>query len=384
MATAATALSVAAMVITLSMVNGFQKAVSQKVYSFWGHVRVQSLEPLRSMVSEESSFAKSGAVEKTIASNPGIAHYNAFAVKSIVLKTKENFEGVLLKGVDENFSKQPFKGFLKEGKTLSFPRAGYSNDILLSEHTASQLNVKPGDTIQCYFIRGAEDIRSRPLVLTGIFKTGIEEYDNSFVIADIRFLRRLNLWDSTEIGGYEAWTKSGVKDDIVAEQINKGLPQGLTGKSIQRVYPNIFDWLSIQDQTKVIVLVVMIIVAVINLITCLLILVMERTRMVGVLKAVGMEDDNIQEIFWYYAGWIAMVGIGLGLLFGLGICWLQQITGLIKMDEATYYVSVLPVHIVWWQVALVAIGSFIICFLSLRLPLLFVKTISPVKAIRFK
>jgi lipoprotein-releasing system permease protein len=133
----------------------------------------------------------------------------------------------------------------------------------------------------------------------------------------------------------------------------------------------------------VIVLVVMIIVAIINLVTCLLILVMERTRMVGVLKAVGMSEESIQQIFWYYAGWIALTGIGAGLLTGLGICWLQQATGLIKMDEATYYVSVLPVQIVWWQVLAVAAGSFLICFLALRLPLLFVKTISPVKAIRF-
>jgi lipoprotein-releasing system permease protein len=384
LATAATALSVAAMVITLSMVNGFQKAVSQKVYSFWGHVRVQSLEPMRSMVSEESSFTKTNEVQSIISSNPGIAHFNSFAVKSIVLKTKEHFEGVLLKGMDENFSKQPFDLFLKQGKSIRFPTDGYSNDILLSEHTAGQLNVHPGDTIQCYFIRGVDDIRSRPLVLSGIYKTGIEEYDNSFALADIRFLRRLNLWDSTEIGGYEAWIKEDYQADTVAAQINQQLPQGLSSRSIQKIYPNIFDWLSIQDQTKVIVLVVMIIVAIINLVTCLLILVMERTRMVGVLKAMGMDDRSIQQIFWYYAGWIALTGIGVGLLAGLGICGLQQFTGLIKMDEATYYVAVLPVQIVWWQVLAVAAGSFIICFLALRLPLLFVKTISPVKAIRFK
>jgi lipoprotein-releasing system permease protein len=366
------------------MVNGFQKAVSEKVWSFWGNIRVLSLEPMRSMVSEEGSFTRSSSIEAMLKQNAAIAHYNSFAVKSIVLKTKENFEGVLLKGVDENFSKQSFSPFLQKGHSINFSDSAYSNDILISEHTAKQLAVKTGDTINCYFIRGTEDIRSRPLVLSGIYKTGIEDYDNSFVLADIRFLRRLNLWDSTEIGGYEAWLKPGYDADTIAMQINNQLPQGLSGKSIQKVYPNIFDWLAIQDQTKKIVLIVMILVAVINLVTCLLILVMERTRMVGVLKAVGMAETHIQRIFWYYAGWIALIGIGLGLLTGLGICWIQQFTGVIKMDEATYYVSVMPVYIIWWQVLTVAAGSFVICFLALRLPLLFVKTISPVKAIRFK
>jgi lipoprotein-releasing system permease protein len=245
------------------------------------------------------------------------------------------------------------------------------------------LNAKPGDTLQCIFIRSGADIRTRPLIVSGIYKTGIEEYDNSFAIADIRFLRRLNLWASTEIGGYEAWLEPGTNADTSVKVLKALLPQGKSAYTIRQLYPNIFDWLAIQDQTKQIVLWVMIAVAVINLVTCLLILVMERTRMVGILKAVGMSGASIGRIFWYYAAWIALTGIACGLAFGLGVCWLQMATGFIKMDEATYYVSEMPVYIIWWQVAAVAVGSFLICFLALRLPLLFVKSISPVKAIRF-
>lgn len=383
LAVTATAISVGAMVITLSMVNGFQRAVAEKVYSFWGHIRIQALSPIRSMVSEEGSFHQSRVVENAIRQTPGLVHYQAFAVKSVVLKTKDNFEGVLLKGIDRRFEKQQFR-FMKTGKNLHYPDSGCSRDIVISEPTAKQLNVKPGDTVQCIFIRSGADIKARPLIISGIYKTGIDEYDNSFALADLNFLRRLNLWDSTEVGGYEAWLAPGINADSAAYVLNQFLPQGISCYSIKQLYPNIFDWLAIQDQTKQIVIWVMIAVAVINLITCLLILVMERTRMVGILKAVGMPESSLGSIFWYYAAWIALTGIAYGLAFGLGICWLQMGTGFLKMDEATYYVSEMPVYIIWWQVALVAAGSFVICFLALRLPLFFVRTISPVKAIRFQ
>lgn len=383
LAVTATAISVAAMIITLSMVSGFQRAVSQKVFSFWGHLRVQSLSPIRSMVSEEGAFNANDTIENAIKNAGGVAHFHAFAVKSVVLKTRDNFEGVLLKGVDRQFAKEPF-GFLKSGRSLQFPDSGYSRDVIISAPAAKQLNAKPGDTLQCIFIRSGDDIRTRPLVISGIYKTGIEEYDNSFALADLNFLRRLNLWDSATVGGYEAWLTGDANAASTAAAINQALPQGVSAYTIRQLYPNIFDWLAIQDQTKQIVVWVMIAVAVINLVTCLLILVMERTRMVGILKAVGMNNTAIGSIFWYYAAWIALVGIGFGLLFGLGICWLQQATGIVKMDESTYYVSEMPVYIIWWQVALVAAGSFIICFLALRLPLFFVRTISPVKAIRFQ
>ena len=384
LAIAATAISVAAMIITLSMVNGFQRTVAEKVFSFWGHARIQNLVPVRSMMAEEESFRRSDSLENAILHVPGIAHLQAYATKSVVIKTKENFEGVLLKGVDNRFNSSYFAGFMRAGKSINFSDSGYSKDILLSEPTASQLQVKTGDTIQVFFIRGAEDIRTRPLVVSGIYKTGIEEYDKNFAIADIRFLRRLNLWDSSLVGGYELWVSNLSKLDTISQQIQDALPQGLQSVPIRRVYPNIFDWLSIQDQTKLIVIVVMTIVAIINLITCLLILVMERTRMVGVLKAAGMADTGIQTIFWYYASWIAGVGIAAGLGIGLGVSLLQQLTGFIKMDETAYYVSAVPVHIIWWQVLAIALVTFGICFAALRLPLLFVNRVSPVKAVQFR
>ncbi|TAD84851.1 MAG: ABC transporter permease [Bacteroidetes bacterium] len=383
MAMAATAISVAAMIVTLCMVNGFQRAVSEKVFSFWGHVRVQSLEPLRSTVSEEVGFASSDSIAALVEKTPHLSHYQSFAVKSVVLRTAGNFEGILLKGVDERFDKHPF-GFMVEGRSINFGSGGYSNDVLLSREMAARLQVKPGDTLQCLFVRNAADMRTRPLVVSGLFHTGVDEYDNNFALADLRFLRRLNLWDSTQIGGYELWLDQPKRMDTLAKQLSRALPQGLEARSIRALYPNVFDWLGIQDQTKLIVVVVMTVVATINLITCLLILVMERTRMVGALKAMGLGNGGVQAIFWYYAGWIALMGTGLGLAVGLGICWLQMATGIIKMDESTYFVRTVPVHIIWWQIAVVVLAAVASCLLWLRLPLLYVNKISPVKAAGFK
>lgn len=380
----ATIFSVAAMVITLGMVNGFQQAVAEKVNSFWGHVRVQQISPLRSLVAEETAFARNDTADLQIAAMPELMRYHTYAIKSVVVKSRDNFEGVLLKGVDSSFYKPAFAQFVKSGALPDFGDSAYSKQIMLSEAAASQLRAAVGDTLAVYFIRGANDIRSRPLVVGGIYKTGIEEYDKNFAIADIRFLRKLNLWPDELIGGYEIWIKDPGKAELLAAELNLLLPQGLQSAAIRRIYPNIFDWLAVQDQTKTIVTIIMLIVAVINLVTCLLVLVMERTRMVGVLKALGLTGTGIQRIFWFYAAWISIVGIGAGLAVGLGVLWFQQATGFLKMDEATYYVAVVPVKIIWWQVIAVASGSFLICFLALRIPLIYIRFVSPVKAIRFQ
>ncbi len=371
------------MIITLSLVNGFQKAVSEKVYSFWGHARVQGVNPFQTIVTDDEGFALTDSIDDAIKTTPGVLKYHAFAVKSVVLKTRGQFEGVLLKGLEDRFDIDGFKHFITKGKFLSFNDSLRYNDVVLSYYTADRLQVGPGDTIQCFFIRNGQDIRTRPMIVSGIYKTGMEEYDKNFGLADIRFLRRLNLWENNTIGGVEIFINNPESADLIASKINNKLPLKLSCLSIGEIYPNIFDWLAIQNQTKQIVVVTMLVVAIINLITCLLILVMERTRMVGILKALGMPTTKISTIFWYYAGWIALLGVGIGLILGVGICLLQQTTGLIKMDESTYYVATAPVSMDALQIAGVVLGSLIICLVAIRLPLIYVQRVSPIRAIRF-
>ena len=382
-AAAATAISVATMIVTLSMVNGFQHEVSEKVYSFWGHARVQNLAPLRSNVAEETPLETSLAIEK-ILKQQGITHTHAFASQSVVIRSKAQFEGVILKGVDASFVNGPFQRFITAGTNLSMPDSGYSRQILLSQGLANRLEAAIGDTLTIMYLRQGEEMRTRSVWVCGIYKTGISEYDQQFAIADIGLLQRLNLWNKQQIGGYELWLKDAESVEAFSRQLTEKLPQGIVCVPIQHIYPNIFDWLAIQNQTKRITIGVMLAVAAINLITCLLILVMERSRMAALLSSLGMSPSQIRNIFWYYAAFIAGVGVLAGWALGLGLLWLQMKTGFIQMDETTYYVSQMPVKIIGWQVLAVGLGSFAICVLVLRLPLRFLDRISIIRTLRFR
>jgi lipoprotein-releasing system permease protein len=383
LSTAATAVSVMAMIITLSFVNGFQKTVGEKVFSFWGHIRVQHFETNKSLVSEENPIRKNDTVLNIIKQQSGVEHVQAFATKSAVLEKKREIEGILFKGIEKDYDSSQLKPFLVKGRWLNFNDSLYSREIIVSQLVADIIKAQLNDTINVHFISPqAGTATHRPVKVVGIYKTGIEEYDNKFAIGDLRLIRRLSDWQPDEIGGYEIFIKDYKLMDSVSEKLD--LPTVWASKTVKEVYPNIFDWLGIQDVNRNVVFIVMAIVAIINLVTCLLILVLERTRMVGILKAVGSTNGSIQQIFLYHAGFITLMGVGIGFIAGVGICLLQQYTGFISLDESTYYVSKAPVHIVWWQVALVCAGTAIVCFLSLIVPTLLVRSIKPVKAIQFR
>jgi len=387
LAITATTVSVAAMIITLAFVNGFQETVSQKVFSFWGHVRLQLYEPGKALVAEESPLEKNDTVINALKATPEIETIQTFATKSAVLQQQTNIEGILFKGVEKNYNFTHLKNFLVQGKWPAFTDTLYSRDIVISKPIAEQLEIKLNDYIKIHFIDGAGGRSNfRRLQVSGIFKTGIEEYDKLFAIGDLRLIQRLNNWDTTQIGGYEIFLRDYKTMDIVNQRIldSEVLPQNWVSKTVKDVYPNIFDWLSIQDVNRDVIFIVMSVVAIINLVTCLLILVLERTRMVGILKAVGGSDVTIQKIFLLHATYITLWGVGMGFLFGIGICLLQQYTHFIKLDESAYYVSSAPVKIIWWQIAAVCGGTVIVCFLSLIVPTLLVRTVQPVKAIQFR
>lgn len=387
LAITATAISVAAMIITLAFVNGFQQTVSQKVFSFWGHVRLQQYEPGKALVAEEAPLKKNDSVINVLKAVPEIEMIQTFATKSAVLQQQTNIEGILFKGVEKNYNFSHLKNFLVQGEWPAFTDTLYSRDIVISKPIAEQLEIKLNDSIKIHFIDPAGGRSNfRRLHVSGIFKTGIEEYDKLFAIGDLRLIQRLNNWDTSQIGGYEIFLKNYKAMDVVNQRIldSDVLPQNWVSKTVKEVYPNIFDWLSIQDVNRDVIFIVMSVVAIINLMTCLLILVLERTRMVGILKAVGGSDVTIQKIFLLHATYITLWGVGMGFLFGIGICLLQQYTHFIKLDESAYYVSSAPVKIIWWQIAAVCGGTVAVCFLSLIVPTLLVRTVQPVKAIQFR
>ncbi len=385
LAMAATALSVAAMIITLSFVNGFQKTVGNKVFSFWGHLRVQKYEADNSMVAEESILLQNDTVVNILKSLNEIQQVHAFATKSAVIENEKEIEGVMFKGVDSNYNFNNLENFIVDGKAFDFNDSSYSKMVLISQPVANELRIKTGDTVNMYFIlQGEGTAVRRRLMVSGIFKTGIEEFDKLFAIGDIRLLRKVYDWNNNEIGGYEIFLKDYKQADSLNVLIYNLLPQQWISRSTKEIYPYIFNWLQIQDVNRNVIFIIMSIVAIINLITCLLILVLERTRMIGVIKALGETNAGIQKIFLYHATIIAGAGILIGFIVGTGICLLQQYTGFITMDETAYYVAVAPVEIIWWQVATVCGATLVVCFLALMIPTLIVRSIRPVKAIQFR
>ena len=381
----ATAVGVAAMIITLCFVNGFQEAVSKKVYSFWGHVRVQHFEPDKSLVAEEVPINKNTAVLATIRKTPGVLTVQTFATKSAVIEKNKNIEGILLKGIEPENDSATLKPYLVSGRWIRFNDSLYSKEIILSQQLSELMGIKLQDTINLYFISSEDGSRTyRKLQVAGIYKTGIEEYDKLFAIGDLRLIRRVNNWEADQIGGYEIFINDYRKADTLNTELLNSLPAQWMSRTIQSIYPNIFDWLDIQDVNRDVIFIIMSVVAVINLITCLLILILERTRMIGLLKAVGATEGSIIRIFLYYATVVAGIGIGAGFILGTGICLLQQSTGFIALDESAYYVSAAPVKIIWWQLGLVCLCTWIICYLVLTIPAYLVKKINPIIAIQFR
>lgn len=381
----ATAVGVAAMIITLCFVNGFQEAVSKKVYSFWGHVRVQHFEPDKSLVAEEVPITRNAAVLNTIRKTPGVLTVQTFATKSAVIEKNKNIEGILLKGIEPEYDSATLKPYLVSGRWIRFNDSLYSKEIILSQQLSELMGIKLQDTIHLYFISSEDGSRTyRKLQVAGIYKTGIEEYDKLFAIGDLRLIRRVNNWEPDQIGGYELFINDYRKADLVNTELLNNLPTEWMSRTIQSIYPNIFDWLDIQDVNRDVIFIIMSVVAVINLITCLLILILERTRMIGLLKALGATEGSIIQIFLYYATVVAGIGIGAGFVLGTGICLLQQATGFIALDESAYYVSAAPVKIIWWQLGLVCLCTWIICYLVLTIPAYLVKKINPITAIQFR
>ena len=388
LSTGATIVSVAVMIITLALVNGFQETVSNKVFSFSGHIRIQDKELLSGPVTEEIPIVRDTNLEAIIKKNDtiGVKNMHPYATRYSILKSGDAMEGVLLKGLNNEFNVDLLKPFLKQGSWINFRDSTYAREIIISEFTSKRLQVKANDSISIYFIRPNRSLRGEKIRIAGVYKTGIDDYDKQISIGDLNLIRRLNGWGIDSIGGYEVFLHDFEKMEKTSEDLYAlpAFPAAWDAQPIRSIYPNIFDWLNLQNLTRNVLIGFMVLVAVINLITCLIILVLERIRMVGVLKALGATDWMVQKIFLRHSIIITLIGIFFGALLGLGLLFLQKATGFIKLNEEAYYMSEAAVKIIWWEVLLVCILTFLVSLLILMIPTFIVKRVKPVKAIQFR
>jgi lipoprotein-releasing system permease protein len=384
LAITATSLSVAVMIATIALIIGFKYEIREKIFSFWGHVMVTPyVVNTASLIAPDPIKYDEGLVQK-IKSLPTVKSIAPWAARPGILQYNGSMEGIRLKGVNKDFHFSERIQFI--GGKIDYNDTAYAKQIIVSQTTANRLRLIVGNYIQLYFLEpGSTSPRIRKVKVVGIYHTGMDEIDKDYALCDIRLLQRINNWKADEINGYQIDLKNELVADSVAAQIFYNyLQQPLTANTMKDIYANIFDWLQLQDLNAELVIIIMAVVAIINLAVALLILIVEQARVVGLLKAMGMNETATRKIFLYYSAIIASFGIFVGNVLGLGICWLQQHFGFLKLNEATYYMSQVPVRINGWYVLAIDVATLLVCVLCMWLPSLYIRRIQPARVLQFK
>ncbi len=406
-AMAAIAVSVAVMILTTAVIAGFKKEITEKIFGFWGHIHITDSNIARNFEvvpipgeapfydtirnisrldfqEEVTAFGKpvsDFARQKT--TYGGVKSVHPYIILPGLLSSGSRFHGVLLKGVDSSYTSSAMSPFLMQGRAIAGSRDSSAAEILVSKQIADKMHLQAGSEIVLSFITDGRQLKRR-FTVCGIYNTGLEEYDRRFCLVDIQKLRSILGWQNKEIQGMEIVLEDVRDLDVMTDYIyTEILPPQFYAESIRQKFPSIFDWLNLQDINEEIIIGLMILVAIINMVTVLLILILERTNMIGILSSLGMTHSGIRRIFLYHAGYIIANGLLLGNLLGLGIAWAQMRFGFIQLDEANYYLSTAPVSLQWSNVLLINAGTFLITLCALILPTYLVTRITPVKALRF-
>ena len=382
----AIALSVSVMIIGSAITRGYQEHISQKFYDCWGHLNITNFSPAPSnMMSAEKILYDTNLV-KQVKNTAHVTGVQPYSLQSCILKTNDGIEGIVLKGLNDASSFKTVEQFLVEGKPITFRKDSFSNEVVVSKTMATRFNLKLNDRIILYFFSGLNDApRARKVSIVGIFNTGLEEYDKSFSLCDYRFINHLNKDSNNLIQGYEI-TLDDIKNSpqVEKEIFTNYLESPLEIYSLEKRFGNVFSWLEMMKMNEKIIIIIMMIIALINMISALLILILERTPMIGILKSLGMSNLKIQLIFLYSSFYIIGIGLFLGTSLGIGLCLLQQKFGFLRLDEATYFVNKIPIALHLENILFILFSTVIICFSILIFPSLIIRNVSPTKAINFK
>ena len=367
----ATSISVAAIILTLSIVNGFQYSISNKVFSFWGHIRIESVNG-RPLLQNDSLIQKLMLENKEL-----IQNITPFIHQSTVIGYQKEMEGVVAKGIT---AREPIP-FLINGTHM---KDSDQHPIIVSDVLARKLNIDLQKNVKLYFLNGTQ-VQQRSFKVTGIYHSGIDDYDQKFIMVPLIDLQQLqfNNLSTPTVDGYTITLKNDQNIDRIKNKIQSQLPSNWVSTTIPNYYPQIFDWIGVQNINRNVAITILLIIAIINLVTCLFILMLERIPMIGSFSAMGASSRFIQKIFLYQSSFIAWTGIIIGSLVGIGLSLLQLKLGWIHLDESAYFVKTLPIKMVPSQIISVMLGTAVISYLSFLLPTLWIKRISPASAIRF-
>ncbi len=381
------ALGLAVMLVAISIVTGFKEEISNKVIGFGSHIQILNYD---SNVSYETSPIEANPdFLPRIKSTNGVEHIQVFALKAGIVKTQNDIQGLVLKGVGQDYDWDFFDRSMLEGNSFRLKMDSVSNSIVISSFLAKRLKLKTGDSFQMWFIQ--ETPRFRKFTISGIYETSLQEFDKTFAMVDIRHIQRLSGWEENQVSGLEMMVTDFDEIDRISYEVGEIVSTAFFGDgsrlkvlNIVEKYPQIFDWLNLQDVNVMVIIILMLIVAGINMISGLLIIILDRTNMIGILKALGTSNKSIRKIFLYQASYLILKGLLWGNLLGISLCMLQKHFSIIRLDPTSYYLTTVPININLFNIFLLNAGTVAVILTFLILPSMLISRISPAEAIRFK
>ena len=379
-AIAAVSLSLTIMLLSLAIVKGFQKEITDKVIGFNSHIQVSNF--LNGNSYESTILKQRDSLKLLISDIKGIKHIQSFATKAGIIKTDNEIQGVVLKGLTTDFDTTFIKKILIKGKIPTFRKLKKSNEILISQTIAKKLNLNIGDVYQMNFIQ--KPVRVRLCEISGIYDSGVSEFDEILVIGDITQIQKLNKWGSNDIGGLEILINDLDQLESINKKVYNKIGFDLNTRTVIDNNPQLFDWLELQNMNVKVILILMLIVGAINMIVALFILIIERSQLIGILKALGSKNWEIRKIFIYHSLYLILIGMFWGNLLALTLCWIQKQFNIIELDRSTYYMSYVPIDISLINILSLNLGTFILCWLILIIPSYLISKLNPIKAIKFE
>jgi len=380
------AMGLAVMILAVAILTGFKKQIRDKVVGFGSHIQIMNFDSNISF--ETTPISDTQRFIPEIKQIPGISHVQVFATKAGIIRTDEDIQGVVLKGIGSDFNWNYFKSNMVDGSVFTVSDTGRTDKVIVSKKIASMLRLKTGDTFAMLFIQ--DPPRMRKFTISGIYETSLEEFDKMYVFCDIGHIKRLNGWGEDQVSGFEVYIDDFDRLDEMTLMVRDKIGYKITEEetkfkvtNIRMRYPQIFDWLNFQDINVIIIILLMLIVAGFNMISGLLILILEKTNMIGVLKSLGAEDKTIRRMFLYQAAYLIGKGLFWGNFIGIGLAYVQLKTGIITLDPSSYYIKTVPVNLELIHILLLNAGTMFVIILMLLVPSQLISRITPVKAIKY-